>query len=417
MQLCSSFTTLTPLRPQTRSALLCCAACCCLKTAALLSAEVAAASCRIKWWLRRVWSTHSSLCGVESVPELWARQPTPGRSLKSDCILLAPAHHSPVSEDSLHLFPDVMGDDALKPALKTVKSADVLCDSQNGVVDAKEESIFTSALLLPLFFLGAYLVLLQNMSHSLEMDMMSAPHLDPFKKVWWSGPISATVLYIAGVFLGMHLMKSRREFQIKPYIFTYNLYQCILNLWCVLAMVHEVYTNPWFKAPWGNPPQRGVLGFRVAFLVWVHYINKYVELLDTLWMILRKKNNQVSFLHCYHHVLLIWAWFLVCKVESGGDSYFGATVNSFIHVIMYGYYTLALLNFPCPWKKWITNCQMLQFVVCLVHAFYCYYKENVPRILPLAQAFVMINMLVLFGHFYVESYLKKEKRQKKEKRP
>jgi elongation of very long chain fatty acids protein 4 len=300
--------------------------------------------------------------------------------------------------------------------LKSVKSADLLCDSQKGVVEVKDESVFTSALLPPLYLMGAYLVLLRYMSDTLEAEIKSHPDVDPFKNVWWAGPIVATVIYLMAVFGGMSLMKDRKEFQIKPYIFTYNLYQCILNLWCVIAMIHEVYTNPWFTSAWGNAAQPGIGGFRIAFLVWVHYINKYVELLDTLWMILRKKNNQISFLHCYHHILLIWAWFLVCKVEARGDSYFGATVNSFIHVIMYGYYTLALLNFPCPWKKWITNCQMLQFCLCLTHSVYAYYADKVPKILPLAQAFVMINMLVLFGHFYIQSYYIKKGEKKSGKK-
>jgi elongation of very long chain fatty acids protein 4 len=246
------------------------------------------------------------------------------------------------------------------------------------------------------------------MAKSLMAEVESKPEADPFKNVWWSGPIFFSVVYITMVFGGTQLMKNRPEFQIKPFIFTYNLYQCILNIWCVIAMAHEVYTNPHFTAPWGNTPQRGVAGFRISFLVWVHYNNKFVELLDTLWMILRKKTNQVSFLHCYHHMLLIWAWFFVCKFESGGDCYFGAMVNSFIHIIMYGYYTLALLNVPCPWKKWITNCQMMQFMLVLVHSCYVAYKGNVPIELPLLQAFVMINMLVLFGQFMRKAYKKPE---------
>ena len=124
-------------------------------------------------------------------------------------------------------------------------------------------------------------------------------------------------------------------------------------------------------------------------------------------MVLRKKNDQISFLHCYHHVLLIWSWFMVCKVQLGGDTYFGATVNSFIHIIMYGYYTLALMGFSCPWKKWITTCQMGQFCLVLSHSVYVVYKGNAPIVLPLAQAFVMINMLVLFGMFYQKKYTKK----------
>lgn len=33
---------------------------------------------------------------------------------------------------------------------------------------------------------------------------------------------------------------------------------------------------------------------------------RYIELLDTVFMILRKKNQQLSFLHVYHHTLILW---------------------------------------------------------------------------------------------------------------
>lgn len=80
----------------------------------------------------------------------------------------------------------------------------------------------------------------------------------------------------------------------------------------------------------------------------MHYTNKYMELADTLFMILRKKSVQVSFLHVYHHALLIWAWFLVTKLCCGGDAYFGALANSFIHVVMYSYYAMRLLVRTLP---------------------------------------------------------------------
>ena len=266
------------------------------------------------------------------------------------------------------------------------------------------ESVFTSALLKPLYLTAGYIIFLKMISDSLYMQAED----EPFRKVWLSGPIFFTIFYLAMIYYGKKWMENRTEYQIKPYVFTYNLYQCILNLWCVVAMICEVYQNPWFTSVWGNEPQRGKEGFRISFLVWVHYNNKYVELLDTLWMILKKKNNQVSFLHCYHHVLLIWSWFLVCVIETGGDAYFGATVNSLIHVLMYGYYTLALLGISCPWKIWITNCQMAQFVACLSHAVYVLIKGNLPAVLPITQGFVMINMLILFGKFYRDSYMKKK---------
>jgi elongation of very long chain fatty acids protein 4 len=280
-------------------------------------------------------------------------------------------------------------------------ATDICAQATKGL--KQEEKIFSLGLISPIVLLCAFLALLRFMTVELETHMDEA---EPFKEVWWSGPIFFTVVYLAMVFVGPKLMKNREEFKIKPYIFTYNLYQCVLNIWTVVMMVREVYENPIFPYAWGNVFVHGRASYRISFLVWVHYNNKFVELLDTVWMVLRKKDEQVSFLHCYHHILLIWSWFTVCKIELGGDSYFGSCVNSFIHIIMYGYYTLALLGVPCPWKKWITNCQMAQFCLVFGHSCYVLYMGNTPIVLALAQAFVMLNMLVLFGMFYVKKYSK-----------
>jgi elongation of very long chain fatty acids protein 4 len=283
-------------------------------------------------------------------------------------------------------------------------SSDGICQLPTTDLKNDPEKIFTSALIPPLVFCVAYIALVRHWGD----DLNKIADNEPFKTVWWSGPIFFSCLYLLTVHFGTKYMASRGEFKVKPYIFTYNLYQCLLNIWCVGAFVHEFWTNPIFTTFWGNDHIPGRPSFRIGLIIWVHYNNKFIELLDTLWMILRKKNKQISFLHCYHHVLLIWAWFLVCKVETGGDVFFGACVNSFIHVIMYGYYTLALLNIPCPWKKYITSMQMVQFMICFAHSCYHLYLGKTPALLAWSQMFVMINMLVLFGNFYVETYSTKK---------
>ena len=155
---------------------------------------------------------------------------------------------------------------------------------------------------------------------------------------------------------------------------------------------------------WGNPVDRSATGYRMAFLIWVHYNNKYVELLDTMFMIARKKEEQLSFLHVWHHILILWSWWLVCKFAPGGDVYFGALANSLIHVFMYGYYLMRLCKIPCPFKKYLTQMQLIQFVVCFVHACYVMYCGTIQLWLCCVQMFVMLNMLVLFGQFYLKSY-------------
>ena len=82
-------------------------------------------------------------------------------------------------------------------------------------------------------------------------------------------------------------------------------------------------------------------------------------------MILKKNFRQVSFLHVYHHSSIFAVWWLVVYMAPNGDAYFSATLNSFVHVIMYGYYYLSAMGFKevSFVKYYITKTQMTQFVL------------------------------------------------------
>ena len=128
---------------------------------------------------------------------------------------------------------------------------------------------------------------------------------------------------------------------------------------------------------------------------------QYVELLDSVFMVLRKKTEQLSFLHVYHHCLLIWAWLYCLHLSGCVDTFFGAGCNAAIHVLMYSYYLLTALNVPCSWKRYLTVAQMAQFVACAGQSLNVLFTPDAcPPSLPLTQLFVMVNMLFLFGRFY-----------------
>lgn len=61
------------------------------------------------------------------------------------------------------------------------------------------------------------------------------------------------------------------------------------------------------------------------------YFLKAVDLLDTIFFILRKKNNQVTFLHIYHHAGIFTLGYFYMKVFSGGGTatFVGKFTNSF----------------------------------------------------------------------------------------
>ena len=60
---------------------------------------------------------------------------------------------------------------------------------------------------------------------------------------------------------------------------------------------------------------------------------------------------QVSFLHVYHHASISLIWWMITYSAPGGDAYFSAALNSFVHVLMYCYYFTAVTLSASPNKK------------------------------------------------------------------
>lgn len=71
------------------------------------------------------------------------------------------------------------------------------------------------------------------------------------------------------------------------------------------------------------------------------YISKYWELLDTIFVVLRKK--PLTFLHIYHHIIVVFTcWYAVKVVMLMG--WITVFNNASIHVVMYYYYGVSALG-------------------------------------------------------------------------
>lgn len=226
-----------------------------------------------------------------------------------------------------------------------------------------------------------------------------------WRETSWHKPAAFNVLYFCMIYFGTKFMENREPNpRLRKYMLTYNLYQVVLNAWCVVGLIWEAckHDNPFhFRVEDSS--------YKLTFLIWVHYNNKFIELFDTTFMVFNKKKKQVSFLHVYHHVLIMWSWWAVCVWGCGGLAWFSAMMNSLIHVVMYGYYTLAALKLPCPWKKNITQMQLGQFVLCMSSAVYAMAQGIYPFYLSCLNIWVMLNMLVLFWQFFKQAYNKPAK--------
>eukprot|EP00934_Nitzschia_sp_Nitz4_P003758 Nitzschia sp. Nitz4//scaffold82_size85912//74580//75605//NITZ4_005152-RA/size85912-processed-gene-0.17-mRNA-1//1//CDS//3329558868//3748//frame0 len=201
---------------------------------------------------------------------------------------------------------------------------------------------------------------------------------------------------------------------LKETMVIYNGGQVLLNFWMVYKFIEGVafLGHPFI----GDVP---TITAGVTYAIWVHYMDKYLEFFDTVFMVLRGRMDQVSFLHVYHHVSIAWAWWFAMYSWPGGDSYFGALLNSWIHVMMYSYYTLSLLKISCPWKRYLTQCQLLQFCTVVLYSFasaYMHYKQQDLETLHvwclIVQVFEMTSLFVLFMAFYSRAYQQKKSKAK-----
>mmetsp|Transcript_21994 Transcript_21994/g.32487 ORF Transcript_21994/g.32487 Transcript_21994/m.32487 type:complete len:326 (-) Transcript_21994:34-1011(-) len=228
-------------------------------------------------------------------------------------------------------------------------------------------------------------------------------------------PLSLTVFYIVSLpilrALTTRFLSKNVDVKLllRESMFLYNAFQVLINGWMVYRFVDALlFKGHPFIGDFYN------VGSGAAYAVWVHYCDKYLEFLDTYFMVLRGRMDQVSFLHVYHHVSIAWAWWYAMGHMPGGDSYFGALLNSVIHVLMYSYYALALLKIPCPWKKYITQAQLAQFLTVLVYTgcSYILVKDDGADWKFLScyhvQSFEMISLFMLFMHFYNKAYKQKK---------
>ncbi|MPC14219.1 Elongation of very long chain fatty acids protein 4 [Portunus trituberculatus] len=125
--------------------------------------------------------------------------------------------------------------------------------------------------------------------------------------------------YLTMVKVGPRLMQHRPAFQLRIPLIVYNLAIMLLNLYIgvELAIVSVRLRYSWFCQPVDystNPDE-----MRIAAALWWYYISKLVEFTDTVFFILRKKTNQLTFLHIYHHSTMFCLWWIGIKWVAGGS--------------------------------------------------------------------------------------------------
>ncbi|KAL3316727.1 Elongation of very long chain fatty acids protein 7 [Cichlidogyrus casuarinus] len=244
---------------------------------------------------------------------------------------------------------------------------------------------------------------------------------------WPTGLI--TLIYVVGCYYWRkHLIEKRakntpnadKNALLQNIIVLYNFVMVLYSSCIVIGITYSILFENLNLVRCGkydrssHPYTLRVMTYGYAF-----YISKFIELLDTLFFLLRGKVDQITFLHVFHHAAMPPSLWWGMRYSPGGVLIIFPLINSFIHVLMYTYYGLAALGAYkyLWWKEYLTQAQMLQFAIMIVHQSQVFWpgsKCEDPKAFPAAIMAYSALFLVLFGNFYVKAYMKKQRLAKKE---
>ena len=223
--------------------------------------------------------------------------------------------------------------------------------------------------------------------------------------IWSPFTCGASVLmYLAVVWLLKKWMTDRKEFQLKDAMKAYNLAQVLLCAY----MCYGLWSTPFDNFFRLNTEYNAT----AEYFIYVHYLSKGLDFCDTLFMCLRKRFNQISFLHVFHHATIPCIWSLLLWQNAGyGTVTLGAFANSLIHCIMYSHYFAASCGIRNPLKFLVTKCQLLQFSILILHSVVALVWEvKIAKWLCIVQFAYQICMYVMFTGFYKRTYKEKAKK-------
>lgn len=254
------------------------------------------------------------------------------------------------------------------------------------------------------------------------MAPTAANALFPITFQWKFAPVSsvyyppiAIIIYLTLIFSLQRYMRTRPPIKLRALTFSHNVLLCILSIFMgvgVLSEVLKILFNNSLSTALRNvlcDPHGQSMSGRMGWWMYVFYLSKFYELGDTVIMVLKKR--PLNFLHVYHHCIVI-PLFYVYMSTGMVLQWILVVANSSVHVAMYYYYAMSAIGQKVWWKKYITQAQIIQFIIDLTATWpypFLYFSASgcsgSMRGWLFGQA-VGASFFKLFCDFYFRSYTK-----------
>ncbi|GMR46062.1 hypothetical protein PMAYCL1PPCAC_16257, partial [Pristionchus mayeri] len=189
---------------------------------------------------------------------------------------------------------------------------------------------------------------------------------------YWSCTILVAVAYVMAIHKIQKVMENREAFNLRSTLIVWNGSLAIFSLMGTLRMgeefVHVIRTRPFIDTiTYCLDPHQPA-----AFWSFCFAFSKFLELVDTLFVVLRKR--KLIFLHWYHHaVTLVYSWHAIKDGTAAGRWF--VLMNYVVHSVMYTYYAVvaAGIRLPRPLSMAVTTLQTTQMFIGVGISFIVFY--------------------------------------------
>lgn len=221
------------------------------------------------------------------------------------------------------------------------------------------------------------------------------------------------LFYVISVHFGVYLMRDRQPLKLQKPLALWNFLLGIFSIagsfYFVPEILHVLRHDGFHAAACDNSFAQNS---NLIFWSWLFVWSKIFEFGDTAFIILRKR--KLSFLHWYHHAMTVICVFTYFPGMIAINRW-TASMNFFVHSIMYSYYTVRALHIrvPKPVAIMITSMQIAQMIIGFCVAIYELAMKigKVPCKITLGQSIfsfsIYFSYFVLFSVFFYRAYMGK----------
>ncbi|KAG0645797.1 Fatty-acid synthase [Hyphodiscus hymeniophilus] len=200
--------------------------------------------------------------------------------------------------------------------------------------------------------------------------------------------VSMIALYLIVIFGGREFMRNRQPLKLNGLFMAHNLCLTVISGSLLVLFAEQLIPTLWRHGLYENICGGSGWTPPLVLLYYLNYLVKYFELIDTVFLMVKKK--------------------------------------PLIHVVMYWYYFQSARGVRVSWKEWITRLQIAQFVIDLGFVYFASwdyftstYAPSLPHVgtcagEPLAAVagdVILSSYLVLFISFYIATYKKMSNRR------